>query len=181
MAVKNPKNKGNEFERKVVKMLSDWAGVKFMRTPSSGAIHNFKDKRGVSDIVAPLSIGNFPFSIECKNVECSWELSALLEGTSQTINKHWQQCSDDAAREELIPLLVFTKNFREVYAIMDFAVWLTFPSEWVVSIPSLVLTKIWEYPLIVFKLQTFLEKVSINNLMSMYSLQSVVQSNDNME
>ena len=67
MAVKNPNNKGNELERKVAKMLSDWAGVKFMRTPSSGAIHNFKDKRVVSDIVAPLSIGNFPFSIECKN------------------------------------------------------------------------------------------------------------------
>ena len=56
MPVKNPKNKGNEFERKVAKMLSEWSGVKFMRTPASGAIHNFKDKRVVSDIVAPLSI-----------------------------------------------------------------------------------------------------------------------------
>ena len=89
-----------------------------MRTPASGAIHNFNDKRVVSDIVAPLSLGNFPFSIECKNVNCSWEFSTLLEGTSVTLNNHWSQCTEDAKREGLIPLLVFTKNFRKVYAMM---------------------------------------------------------------
>ena len=116
--MKNSKNKGNDFERQVAKMLSNWAGVKFMRTPASGAIHNFKDKRVVSDIVSPLSVGNFPFSIECKKVECSWEISAIIEGTSLTIEKHWKQCVDDAAREGLIPLLVFSKNYRNIYGMM---------------------------------------------------------------
>lgn len=116
--MKNPKNKGNNFERQVAKIFSDWAGVKFMRTPASGAIHNFKDKRVVSDIVPPLSIGKFPFSIECKKVECSWEISSILEGTSQTIENHWFQCLTDADREGLIPLLVFSKNFRGIYGVM---------------------------------------------------------------
>ena len=119
MTVKNPKAKGNAFERKVAKMLSEWSGVKFMRTPMSGAIHNFKDKRVVSDIVPPLILGEFPFSIECKNVNCSWEFSTFLEGTSQTLEKHWKQCVDDAIREGLLPLLVFTKNFREIYAALN--------------------------------------------------------------
>ena len=118
MAVKNPKNKGNAFERVVAKKLSDWAGVKFMRTPSSGAIHNFKDKRVVSDIVAPLSIGDFPFSIECKNVMCNWEISAFMENTSVTIKNHWKQCEDDAKREGLLPMLIFTKNFRDTYVMI---------------------------------------------------------------
>jgi hypothetical protein len=114
--VKNPKEKGNEFERKVAKLLSDWSGEKFIRTPMSGAIHNFKDKRVVSDITAPLSLGNWPFSIECKKVEAAnWEFSAFIEGTSQTLKEHWQQCCTDADRENMVPMLVFSKNRREIY------------------------------------------------------------------
>ena len=120
MPLKNPKEKGNAFERTVAKMLSEWSGVKFMRTPASGAIHNFKDKRVVSDIVPPLSIGQFPFSIECKNVNCSWELSNLLEGTSETLGKQWTQCVTDAEREGLLPMLVFTKNFRGIYTVLKY-------------------------------------------------------------
>lgn len=114
MALKNPKEKGNNFERKVANMLSNWSGCKFLRTPASGAIHNFNDKRVVSDIVPPLSIGKFPFSIECKCVECSWEFSTLISGTSQTINEHWKQSCEDAEREGLRPMLVFSKNFRSI-------------------------------------------------------------------
>ena len=119
MALKNPKAKGNAFERKVAKMLSEWSEVKFMRTPMSGAIHNFKDKRVVSDIVPPLALGAFPFSIECKNVACSWEFSTMMEGTSQTLNKHWEQCCNDAKQEGLLPMLIFTKNFRGIYTALN--------------------------------------------------------------
>lgn len=162
--MKNPKAKGNGFERQVAKMFSDWAGVKFMRTPASGAIHNFKDKRVVSDIVPPLSIGNFPFSIECKKVECSWELSAILEGTSQTIKDHWQQCLNDAAREGLIPLLVFSKNFRGVYAVMrqvDLA------DTKVDLYRQLVVYLGDAFPLVIFSLKDFLSAVSCSDLIAM--------------
>lgn len=110
----NAKQKGNSHERAVAKMLSEWAGVKFMRTPMSGAIHNFNDVRVVSDIVAPLSIGKFPFSIECKNVEYSWEVNTYTEGKGEFFT-HWAQALSDAEREGLEPLLVFTKKYREIY------------------------------------------------------------------
>lgn len=162
--MKNPKTKGNDFERQVAKIFTDWAGVKFMRTPASGAIHNFKDKRVVSDIVPPLSIGNFPFSIECKKVECSWEFSTILEGTSQTIEKHWKQCVDDASREGLIPLLVFSKNFRSIYGIMrkvDF-------SETKVDLNRhLEVHQSDGFPLIIFNLQNFLATISCSDLVKM--------------
>lgn len=112
--MKNPKAKGNGFELKVAKKLSEWAGVKFMRTPMSGAIHNFNDKRVVSDIVAPLSIGSFPFSIECKCQEVPWDFDFILKGTS-TFWSFWEQASCDADSEGLIPMLIMTKNYRDSY------------------------------------------------------------------
>lgn len=116
MSVKS-KDKGNRLELTIAKQLTDWSGAKFMRTPCSGAIHNFHDKRVVSDIVAPLSLGEFPFSIEAKNVEYTWEFSNLLEGTS-LFWTHWHQCIADAQREGMVPLLVFKKNRRDIYTAM---------------------------------------------------------------
>lgn len=137
-----------------------------MRTPASGAIHNFRDKRVVSDIVPPLSVGNFPFSIECKKVECSWELSALLEGTSQTLKEHWEQCVEDANREGLIPLLIFNKNFRDVYAVMKKGDWeLT-----KVSVPSrLEIYFQGKTPLVIFRLKDFLSAVTCKELVATMS------------
>lgn len=112
--MKNPKAKGNNFELKIAKLLTEWSGFKFMRTPMSGAIHNFNDKRVVSDIVPPLSIGNFPFSIECKCQEVPWDFDFILKGTSKFWS-FWEQASSDASSENLIPMLVFTKNYRDTY------------------------------------------------------------------
>lgn len=161
--MKNPKVKGNGFERQVAKLLSDWAGVKFMRTPASGAIHNFKDKRVVSDIVPPLSVGNFPFSIECKKVECSWELSVLLGGTSQTIQKHWKQCVDDANQENLAPLLIFSKNFRDIYGVMRRVDWVTAKVD---VTPRLELEVGDGFPLVIFRLKDFLSAISCIELVN---------------
>jgi hypothetical protein len=116
--VKNSKAKGNGFELTVAKMFTEWSGHKFMRTPMSGAIHNFNDKRVISDIVPPLSVGEFPFSIECKNQEVPWDLDFILIGTSK-IWEFWEQASGDAKSENLEPLLVFKKNFRQIYAAME--------------------------------------------------------------
>lgn len=163
--MKNPKAKGNGFERVVAKLLSDWAGVKFMRTPASGAIHNFKDKRVVSDIVPPLSIGKFPFSIECKKVECSWEFSTLLEGTSQTLKQHWKQCTDDATREGLVPLLIFTKNFREIYAMMRLDDFLVYSTDTNLT-PRMTLYLPESSPLMIFRLKDFLATTTCNELVN---------------
>lgn len=165
MAVKNPKNKGNAFERGVAKQLSEWAGVKFMRTPSSGAIHNFNDKRVVSDIVPPLSIGNFPFSIECKNVMCNWEFSTFLEDTSVTLKNHWKQCEDDANREGLFPMLIFTKNFRDSYVMIRCSEYRTFNKEIIPRIEFINDNK--ELTIINFK--KFLESVTVEEVLKIHN------------
>ena len=160
MALKNPKSKGNTFERKVANMLTEWSGVKFMRTPASGAIHNFQDKRVVSDIVPPLSIGKFPFSIECKNVNCSWELSNLLEGTSETLNAHWTQCVTDAEREGLLPMLVFTKNFRKVYTVLRYVDFKRLN----IALDKLLRVTTVQVDVVIFDFQEFLSAVSCDQL-----------------
>lgn len=158
--MKNPKAKGNSHERHVAKLLSDWAGAKFLRTPMSGAIHNFHDKRVVSDIVAPLSIGNWPFSIECKNTENSWEFNTLIEGTS-VFWKQWQQCYDDAQREETLPMLVFTKNYRDIYM----AITLDCFQKLDIHPKSYLLVDNSDYKLIIMKFTDFLDLTSLDQVL----------------
>lgn len=112
----NSKQKGSEFERKVAKMLTEWSGQEFRRTPMSGALHWENDERVVSDIVPPLNLG-FPFSIECKKQEVPFDFDFIMKGTS-SIWEFWKQCVRDAQSADLEPLLVFNKNRREAYAMM---------------------------------------------------------------
>lgn len=156
----NSKQKGSDFERKVAKMLSDWSGEKFMRTPMSGAIHNFKDKRVVSDIVAPLSIGEWPFSIECKKVECSWSFNTFIEGTSQTLKEHWKQCCEDSDRESLVPLLVFNKNYRDVYAMVKQSTFETLG----VNIDNIQLNT-QAYQVTIFRFADLLDNITVEELL----------------
>ena len=113
----NSKAKGSSFERKVAGALSDWSGMEFHRTPMSGALHWSNDKRVISDIVPPQDLADWPLSIECKKVEYDWDFSTIMSGTS-TFWKHWKQAEDDAEREGLKPLLIFSKNRREIYSVM---------------------------------------------------------------
>lgn len=162
--LKHPKEKGSNFERKVAKMLSEWSGFEFMRTPMSGAIHNFKDKRVISDIVAPLSLGDFPFSIECKCCQYDWDFSQILEGTSM-FWKHWKQCWDDSQKEGMEPMLVFTKNYRDTYVALPFRVYSS------LGLSGLNAIQI-EYEgcrLILLKFQVFLEHVTLQEVLSKLS------------
>lgn len=116
MTLKNPKQKGNSHERAVAKILTSWSGHEFHRTPMSGALRWANDTRIVSDIVPSqeLIAKGWMFSIECKNTENSWEFNTLIEGTA-VFWKQWEQCVDDANREGLKPMLVFTKNYRDTF------------------------------------------------------------------
>ena len=157
--MKNPKEKGNSHERKVANILTEWSGSKFMRTPMSGAIHNFKDKRVVSDIVAPLSIENWPFSIECKNTENSWEINTFIEGTA-VFWKQCEQCYDDSQRESLIPMLVFTKNYRDIYMAIEMSVFLKTQ----VSLENYAVVVRKDVELVVVKFTEFLSKITVDEL-----------------
>ena len=160
MAIK-AKQKGNSHERKVAELLSKWSGSKFIRTPMSGAIHNFKDKRVVSDIVAPLSIGKWPFSIECKNTENSWELNTFIEQTAK-FWKQWEQCIEDSKREESEPMLVFTKNYRDIFMSVTKE---TF-DKLEISSTNYIIVNSPQYCLVIMKFKEFLDGITLEELLT---------------
>ena len=105
---KNSKNKGSIFEREVAKALSKWTGHDFHRTPGSGALHWKNDARVVSDIVPPQDYPEWKVSVECKcysKQTYSPDFQSVIDGTS-TLWKHWEQCVNDANREQLVPMLI---------------------------------------------------------------------------
>ena len=159
MAIKS-KQKGNSHERKVAELLSKWSGSKFIRTPMSGAIHNFKDKRVVSDIVAPLSIGEWPFSIECKNTENSWEFNTFIEQTA----KFWKQW-EDSKREDSEPMLVFTKNYRDIFMSVTKD---TF-DKLEISCDNYLIVNSPQYCLVVMKFKEFLDLITLEELLTRMS------------
>lgn len=161
----NSKNKGSEFERKVAKLLTEWAGSEFHRTPMSGALHWSNDKRVVSDIVPPQELVDkgWPFSIECKKVEdAQWEFSNFIEGNSMTLKDHWKQCCDDAKREDMIPMMIFSKNRRDTFVMITKETLYQLEIE-----PECYINVVYkEHDLVILKFSDFLSSISIGELMS---------------
>lgn len=110
---KNSRVKGAGFERKIASMLSDWWGVEFHRTPSSGGLHWKQDNRVHGDIVAPVDATDYPFCNECKKVE-GWDFEQLIKGTGE-VTDWWLQCITDAREVKKVPLLTFSKNYSPIY------------------------------------------------------------------
>lgn len=102
------KRKGNAYERKTAKALTDWWGYTFNRTPGSGGLH-WDDMRVAGDIVAPID-AEFPFVVECKHRETgSWTIENVFLNNGD-IKYWWQQCVEDSRRIDLVPILMFTRN-----------------------------------------------------------------------
>ena len=96
----NSKVKGNRNEVKVAKMLSDWTGAPFRRTPASGAIHVPLDWL-CGDVFCADQKFDFPFSVETKHYK---RITAGME------MKFWEQAVVDANRIDKIPMLITREN-----------------------------------------------------------------------
>ncbi len=120
------KQKGNEFERLICRMLTEWITGKqkpeiFWRSASSGAKATQDAKSGNKskmggDIVSVSNEGAWftnAFSIECKFYK-EFKIESLLEGKG-IIKDWWAQCCGDAYREKKCPFLVFKKNRSPIY------------------------------------------------------------------
>lgn len=165
----NSKTKGSTFERKLAKMLSEWSGQEFHRTPMSGALHWANDKRVISDIVPPqvLVDAGWPFSIEAKCVECSWEFNTFMEGTSVTLQQHWKQCYEDSQREGLLPMLVFKKNRRDVYMMITESLF----KELDIEPASYITVKTQSDTLVILKFKEFLSLISCDEILGLQLFQ----------
>jgi len=119
---KNSKNKGSKGERTLTKVLQDWTGLEFKRSPQSGGLRGHVMDYTVGDIICTdRAFRNkvFPFSIEAKNYG-SIDFSTLLERpnpSSRTntpvnceIDLWWKQTVEDALRGEKLPILFIRFN-----------------------------------------------------------------------
>lgn len=116
MGGKKSRRKGASFELEVAGHLTKWVGTKFTRTPSSGGWN----KTGDLTPKDPKEMIRFPFNIECKNNE-QWNMPMLFKfgfARSSCFGKWWRQCSGDASKSSRIPLVIFTRNFDEIYGIV---------------------------------------------------------------
>ena len=136
MAGKKSKTKGNSFELKVSKLLSEkLAPLKFIRVPGSGArvggVNYAKfgglfsaDTIGlfVGDVVASneTEVGlKCKVSIECKSYADVDSFSLLMSGSSK-IFEWMKEAEIDAWKTGKVPVLIFKWNRTAIYAASPF-------------------------------------------------------------
>ena len=115
----NSKAKGSKYERAIARALGDWYGEEFHRVPQSGGLRWGTDTRVAGDITTHID-STFPFTVECKKRE-EWNLEQLLKGTGD-VEGWWQQSLKDSKRVNLLPMLIFAKNFSPDYVMIQFDV-----------------------------------------------------------
>ncbi len=113
------RNKGSSFERAIAKQVTDWTGVKFTRTPSSGGWA----KSGDITPKNPEHMVQWPWLVECKNNE-SLDFGSIFSVPNNgktPIRKWWKQAYRDVKKSGMkkIPVLVFTKSRDNVYCMMQ--------------------------------------------------------------
>lgn len=110
----NSRKKGSRNERGIVKLMLDWTGYEFARTPQSGGLH-WKKKHTCGDVVCIDDVHGFkfPFSIEAKFHE-NLDLLHLIDDTigkkSNKVILFWEQAEKDAKIYNRIPLLFMRRN-----------------------------------------------------------------------
>jgi len=115
---KTSRNKGNAFERKIVKMFSDAYDVKLRRTPLSGGwAQDYSGAAG--DVVCVEDGAEFPYCIECKCSE-GWRLESLFTDNHAWFDNWWQQMLDECP-EGKVPLLVFSRNRTPTFVALRWA------------------------------------------------------------
>lgn len=111
----NSKRKGNSYELKIAKKMTEWTGLKFERVPASGGLHWKQDNRVYGDIVC--NMPDFPFVIEAKCRE-SWNMDSLING-SKEVEKWWKQVTADAEATGKQPVVIFTRNRQPDYMMLE--------------------------------------------------------------
>lgn len=100
-------------ELMAAKLLGEWWGHPFRRTPGSGGWAAGGHRASQSfhgDIVAPPE-AHFPFSVEIKSYK-SFDIYLAAYGTPQLFS-FWEQCKGDATRVKKRPFLLFKEDRQQ--------------------------------------------------------------------
>lgn len=109
------KAKGTRAENEIVKKLTDATGLKWCRTPLSGATNFAK-----GDVMIDLTTGKISkYCIEVKHYEDDQINSNILNHSFSQIEKWWEQTAREAGQMNAKPLLVFKKNRGKWIAGLD--------------------------------------------------------------
>lgn len=119
------RNRGASYERKIAHMLTDGFGVKFKRSPRSGALLREGAINGAFISGDLTCERDFRFSIECKNC-LDANIEAILKNPNTApLIKYWCQCVYDAraastGSKHKMPLMFFNmKSVRKDYACLS--------------------------------------------------------------
>lgn len=119
---KSNRSRGASYERKMAHMLTDGFGIKFKRSPRSGALLREGAFNGVF-LGGDLSCEkDFRFSIECKNCKDTNIEAVLKNPETASLVKYWCQCIYDSKAASTkdrvkLPLLFFNmKSVRKDFA-----------------------------------------------------------------
>ncbi len=116
---KMSKTKGSRYELRMSKVLSEWWGAEFHRTPNSGAWSStHASDMQAGDIITPISAG-FPFVVECKHHE-GWTLENVIMNTGSH-RDWWMQTVGDCIRVGKIPFLLFHRNLSRNFITIPFS------------------------------------------------------------
>jgi hypothetical protein len=108
------RNKGNSLELIVAKAFSKAFGVTIRRTPLSGG-WSHENPETAGDLVCTTPGADFPYCVECKNVE-GWKLESLFNDNHKWFDDWWRQARDESNGKT--PISVFSKAFAPKLAVI---------------------------------------------------------------
>ena len=126
----NGRRKGNDYENRICRILSTWLVPGEwgkgqcpvydlpLRRRSTSVMPIEGHWHGHGDILHKPFVDDPPFAFECKNQEC-WTLDGFMENARWPVWDWWEQAKDQAAASLLHPLLLFTRNRKKDYVIIE--------------------------------------------------------------
>ncbi len=110
------RRKGARAELEVCRLFQRALGGKWSRVPLSGGWANRAEFHTCGDVITTLP--DFPFTIEVKCVE-GWHLEQLLTSPEKCpLSTWWHQAHRQAEEAGKKPLLIFTRNFQPLLAML---------------------------------------------------------------
>ena len=110
------KQKGNRYERRCAKLLSEFTGVNFRKVPASGGFNKFggqvvAEHAFSGDVICDKK--EFMFSVEAKSQKAFSFVAMLKSPETAKFTEWWKQCVEDAKRVAKLPMLIFKPDSQE--------------------------------------------------------------------
>lgn len=115
------KRKGKTYERRAAKLLTEYTGVNFRKTPSSGGFNKFggvaiREELFCGDVISDSK--DFKYCIEAKNREEFTFESILKNPSTAPFTIWWYQCCDDAKRVSMLPMMFFKPDSQADFIVV---------------------------------------------------------------